>query len=75
MYLNITSEDTTHNERFIFNFADIGLLRDLKRIEGVAYAEIMGSREFSMRVWLNPERMASFNLSPQDITDVLRLLS
>ncbi|MDR0796266.1 MAG: efflux RND transporter permease subunit, partial [Tannerella sp.] len=72
MYLNITSEDTTHHERFIYNFADLNLLRDLKRIEGVAYAEIMGSREFAMRVWLNPDRMAAFNLSPQDITEALR---
>ena len=72
MYLNIVSNDTTHNERFIFNFADINLLRELKRIDGVAYAEIMGSREFAMRVWLNPERMAAFNLSPQDVTEALR---
>jgi len=72
MYVNITSTDTTHNERFIFNFADIGLLRELKRIEGVAYAQVMGSREFAMRVWLNPDRMAAFNLSPQDIVEALQ---
>ncbi len=72
MYLNIVSDDTTHNERFIYNFADVNLLRELKRIDGVAYAEIMGSREFAMRVWLNPERMAAFNLSPQDVIEALR---
>ena len=72
MYVNITSTDTTHNERFIFNFADISLLRELKRIDGVAYAQVMGSREFAMRVWLNPDRMAAFNLSPQDIVEALQ---
>ena len=72
MYLNITSKDTMHNERFMYNFTDVNLLKALKRVDGVAYAKIMGSRNFSMRVWLNPDRMAAFNLSPQDITEALQ---
>jgi HAE1 family hydrophobic/amphiphilic exporter-1 len=57
MYLNILSEDSTVDEKFLFNFADINLLAELKRIEGIGFARIMGSREYSMSVWLNNSRM------------------
>src|SRR5690606_7537478 len=42
MYLNIYSTDETADERFIYNFTDINILKELKRIEGVGFAEIMG---------------------------------
>ena len=72
MYINIVSTDTTHHERFIYNYADGNILKALKRIDGVAYAEIMGSREYSMRVWLDPNRMAFYGLTPQDIDEAIR---
>ena len=72
MYLNVFSTDTTHTEKFVYNFADINVLRELKRIDGVGLVEIMGSRDYAMRVWLNPARMAAYNLVPQDVTDAIR---
>lgn len=57
MYLNIMSSDSTHTEKFVYNFADINILRELKRIDGVGFVEIMGSRDYAMRVWLNPNRV------------------
>lgn len=56
----------------MYNFADINVLRELKRIDGVGLVEIMGSRDYAMRVWLNPARMAAYNLVPQDVTDAIR---
>ena len=58
MYLNITSTDKTQDEQFIFNFTDINILQELKRIDGVGRAEIMGQKEYSMRVWLDPQKNA-----------------
>lgn len=72
MYLNITSRDSTANEKFIFNFADINILKELKRIEGVGRAEIMGEQEYAMRIWLKSERMLAYDLSADDVTQVLR---
>ena len=72
MYLNIFSTDTTHTEKFVYNFADINILRELKRIDGVGLVEIMGSRDYAMRVWLNPNRLAAYNMSPQDVTEAIR---
>ncbi len=72
MYLNILSSDTTHTENFVYNFTDINILRELKRIDGVGFVEIMGSRDYAMRVWLNPLRLAAYNMSPQDVTAAIR---
>jgi hydrophobic/amphiphilic exporter-1 (mainly G- bacteria), HAE1 family len=72
MYLNIMSHDTTVDEKFVYNFADITLLRELKRIEGVGYAEIMGARDYSMRVWLKPDRMAVYEVSTEEVIEAIR---
>lgn len=72
MYLNIMSIDSTHTEKFVYNFADINILRELKRIDGVGLVDVMGSRDYAMRVWLNPNRLASYNMSPQDVTEAIR---
>ena len=69
MYLNVFSTDSTHTEKFVYNFADINILRELKRIDGVGLVEIMGSRDYAMRVWLNPGRLAAYNMVPQDVTE------
>ncbi len=72
MYLNLTSTDTTADEQFIFNFTDINILQELKRIDGVGRAEIMGQQEYAMRVWLKPEKLLIYDLSADDIIQALR---
>ncbi|KAA6440736.1 efflux RND transporter permease subunit [Dyadobacter flavalbus] len=72
MYLDIMSSDTTVGEDFVYNFADINILAELKRIDGVGRAEIMGSKDYSMRVWLKPERMISYNVSADEVVQAIR---
>ncbi len=72
MYLNLTSTDESMDEQFIFNFADINVLQELKRIDGVGRAEIMGQQEYAMRVWLQPERMLAYNISTDEVIQALR---
>lgn len=72
MYLNIASADSTLDEKFLYNFADINVLAELKRIEGVGFADIMGSREYAMRVWLKPDRMTVYDVSAEDVINALR---
>jgi multidrug efflux pump subunit AcrB len=71
LYLNITSDDKAAGEKFIYNFADINILQELKRIDGVGFAEIMGSREYSMRVWLKPDRMAAYDVGTDEIVQAI----
>jgi HAE1 family hydrophobic/amphiphilic exporter-1 len=72
MYLNVTSTDKTQDEQFIFNFTDINILQELKRIDGVGRAEIMGQKEYSMRVWLDPQKMLSYNISANEVISSLQ---
>lgn len=72
MYLNIVSSDTTLDEMFIYNFADINVLKELKRIEGVGFAEIMGARDYAMRVWLKPDRLNAYKISADEVIGAIR---
>jgi hydrophobic/amphiphilic exporter-1 (mainly G- bacteria), HAE1 family len=72
LYLNLVTTDSTLDEKFIYNFADINVLAELKRINGVGFADIMGQREYSMRVWLKPDRLTAYEISAADVIDALR---
>jgi hydrophobe/amphiphile efflux-1 (HAE1) family protein len=72
LYLNLMSTDQAADEDFIYNFADINILQELKRIDGVGFAEIMGQKEYSMRVWLKPDRMLAYNVSADEVVQALR---
>jgi hydrophobic/amphiphilic exporter-1 (mainly G- bacteria), HAE1 family len=71
MYLNIYSTDTTLQEKFLYNFTDINILAELKRIKGVGYADILGAKEYAMRVWLKPDKMYTYNVSTEDVLKAL----
>jgi HAE1 family hydrophobic/amphiphilic exporter-1 len=64
MYVNLTSKDTSLGVNFLFNFADINILSELKKVDGVGFADILGNREYAMRVWLKPDKMLAYNISP-----------
>ncbi|UHG92211.1 efflux RND transporter permease subunit [Spirosoma oryzicola] len=72
LYLNVFSNDPSVDEKFIYNFADINVLAELKRIDGVGVATIMGARQYSMRVWLKPDRMTAYGVSADEVVDAIR---
>lgn len=72
LYLNIMSTDSTADEEFIYNFTDINVLQELKRIDGVGLVDIMGSRDYSMRVWLKPDKLLAYNISTDEVIAGLR---
>lgn len=71
MYLNIYSQDTTISEKFLYNYTDINVLAELKRIKGVGYADILGAKEYAMRIWLQPDEMFAYQVSAQDVIQAL----
>lgn len=71
MYLNIYSTDPTIDEKFLYNFADINILAELKRIKGVGFADILGVKEYAMRIWLKPDKMLTYNISADDVMKAL----
>jgi HAE1 family hydrophobic/amphiphilic exporter-1 len=72
LYINILSSDPTLDEKFLYNFTDINVLKELKRIDGVGFAEILGSREYAMRVWLKPDKLVMYNISATEIIEKLK---
>lgn len=72
MYLNLFTDDETADERFIYNFTDINILKELKRIEGVGFAEIMGFKDYAMRIWVDPDRLSTYSISTDELIDALR---
>ena len=72
LYLNVVSDDKNVGEKFIYNFADINVLQELKRIKGVGLAEIMGSREYAMRVWLRPDRMLAYKVDADQVVTAIQ---
>lgn len=71
LYLSITSSNPKHDEKFLYNFADINVLAELKRINGVGYADILGAKEYAMRIWLKPDRMAAYEVAAEDVVEAL----
>jgi hydrophobic/amphiphilic exporter-1 (mainly G- bacteria), HAE1 family len=71
MYVNLYSTDTSTDQKFLFNFADINLLSELKRVNGVGFADILGNREYAMRIWLKPDRMLAYNISADEVMEAL----
>ncbi|WP_114747648.1 efflux RND transporter permease subunit [Pleomorphovibrio marinus] len=72
MYLNVASEDTELDEAFIYNFTDLNVLQELRRVDGVGLAEIMSTKDYSMRIWLRPDRMTAYSVSADEVVDAIR---
>ena len=64
--------DERFDESFLNNFANINVLDELRRIKGVGKVEILGEKKYSMRIWLDPDRVKALGLSPGDIISALQ---
>ncbi len=62
----------TYDQKFISNYVDIYVRDAIKRIKGVGNVELFSARRFSMRIWLDPDRLASRSLTPLDVVAALR---
>ncbi|SHM34113.1 hydrophobe/amphiphile efflux-1 (HAE1) family protein [Cyclobacterium lianum] len=72
MYINVASEDPSLDEAFIYNFTDLNVLQELRRVDGVGLAEIMSTKDYSMRIWLKPDRMTAYEVSTDDVVAAIR---
>ncbi|MBB5646104.1 HAE1 family hydrophobic/amphiphilic exporter-1 [Pedobacter cryoconitis] len=74
MVLGISSSDEkVYDQTFLANYSQINLIPELKRIQGVGQANIIGgSKDYSMRVWLNPAQMATYKLTPNEVMAIIK---
>ena len=71
MYVNLYSKDKNADEKFLYNYANVNVLPELQRIKGMGRAQILGSRQFAMRVWLKPDRMRAYNISTDEVMEAM----
>lgn len=64
----LTSKDKLHDRLYLSNYATLNILDELKRVKGVGDATIFGGQDYSMRVWLRPDRMAQLGVTTSDIS-------
>lgn len=71
MYVNLFSKDKGADEKFLYNYASVNIVNELLRLPGVGSAQILGSRQYAMRVWLKPDRMRAYNVSTEEVMKAL----
>jgi len=67
----LTSKNKAHNRLFLSNYATLNVMDEMKRVKGVGDAVIFGGQDYSMRVWLRPDRMAQLGVSTTDISNAI----
>ena len=72
MYMSFYSSNTDYDDTFIQNYLKINVIPSLKRVNGVGDVNVFGSKDYAMRIWLQPEKLAAYGLIPTDVTAVLR---
>src|SRR5205823_11319749 len=71
MIVNLFSKDRTRKSLYLSNYATIQLKDELSRLMGVGDITYIGQRDYSMRVWLNPQKLAVLSLSTTDIVNAI----
>src|SRR5690348_869003 len=70
--VTITAPDARYDSLFLSNYATISLLPELSRIPGVGNVSVFGVGQYSMRIWLDPQKLFARGLTPQDVINVIQ---
>jgi HAE1 family hydrophobic/amphiphilic exporter-1/multidrug efflux pump len=72
MILSFDSPDGRYDDLFVSNYATLNIIDELRRIPGVGNVQVFGARDYSIRIWLQPDRLAEFGMTPGDVADAVR---
>ena len=75
MLIAVTSEDGRYNQHFLGNYALINIKDILSRIKGIGRVNVIGASDYSMRVWIKPDRLSQMGITVPEITDAIRTQS
>lgn len=70
--VSLTSKDGKMDDLFLENYAKINIVPELKRVKGVGDAMVYGNKDYSMRIWLDPNKLTSYNLTPSDVSRAIQ---
>ncbi|MDR1877709.1 MAG: efflux RND transporter permease subunit [Flavobacteriaceae bacterium] len=71
LFISLVSKSKNYDQKFLQNYANINIVPQIKRISGVGDAATRGANTYSMRIWLKPDVMANYGITPSDISAVL----
>ncbi len=71
MYVNLYATGKNMDEKFLYNYANVKMIPEINRIKGVARSQILGSRTYAMRIWLNPDRMRAYHVSVDEVMEAM----
>ncbi len=72
MLISLYSPGETYDANFLINYCGINLRDQLLRIPGIAQVDLFGGTDYGMRVWLEPDKLASYELTPADVAAAIR---
>jgi multidrug efflux pump len=72
MAMSVISRDGTRDSLYLSNYASINLVDEIKRVPGVGDAGVFGARDYSMRIWLQPDKMSRLGVTTGDVTQAIR---
>jgi HAE1 family hydrophobic/amphiphilic exporter-1 len=71
-FVTLNSPDGRYDALYMWNYATINLVNELSRLPGVGNVNVMGAGEYSMRIWMDPQKLYSFSLVPEDVIRAVR---
>ncbi|WP_024575869.1 MULTISPECIES: efflux RND transporter permease subunit [unclassified Afipia] len=72
LFVTLTSPNATYDSLFLSNYATINIRDELSRLSGVGNVTVFGAGQYSMRVWLDPDRLQALALTPQDVIQAIQ---
>ena len=72
MYLSFFSNNPNYDDTFIQNYLKINVIPEFQRVNGVGAVNVFGAKDYAMRIWLQPGKLAAYQLIPSDVTAALR---
>ena len=72
LMVSFFSENPDYDEVFVENYVRINILPELQRVNGVGRVNVFGAGDYSMKVWMDPDKMAALNLIPSDIAAAIQ---
>ena len=70
--LTLTSKNNVHDTTFISNYALVNIVDDLKRIPGIGDVTIFGNKNYAIRVWIKPDKLAMYNLTTAEVINAIK---
>jgi HAE1 family hydrophobic/amphiphilic exporter-1 len=70
--VNLVSDEPSYDETFLQNYAKINIIPEIQRVQGVGQAQVFGTKDYSMRIWLKPDKLMAYGLSVQEVLAAVR---